>query len=133
MKDYRLQRMAAAGGILYFGALFTGFALDAKGDPDPALASLGEVASFMAEHPGRIASRYLVALAALSSCGSRLLCVPASDTKREKTTPFPRLRGEQDSSQSASCSSVTAGRSPRISARCRVRVLPTSLSCGRSD
>jgi hypothetical protein len=65
MKDYRLQRMAAAGGILYFGALFAGFALDAKGDPDPALAPLGDVASFMAERPGRIASRYLVAFAAL--------------------------------------------------------------------
>ena len=39
--------------------------LDAKGDPDPSLAIIGEVASFMSEHPGRIASRYLVAIAAV--------------------------------------------------------------------
>jgi hypothetical protein len=133
MKNLRLQRTAAAGGILYFVALFTGFALDAKGDPDPSLATLGDVASFMAEHPGRIASRYLVTLAAV------FFLWFAADLRAR----IRRQEGEDDTLSSVAwgaglltVSLMLVGIAVLLAAdfaRWRVRVLPISRSCGRWD
>ena len=90
-----LQRLAAGGGILYFVALFAGFALDAKGDPDPALAPLGDVARFMVEHPDRTLSRFLLALVlhAISAAGLTLLvCAsPSGPCAATVTRPPSRL------------------------------------------
>jgi hypothetical protein len=46
MNNQGLQRMAATDGILYFVALLTGFALDAKGDPRPGGRANAKVVAF---------------------------------------------------------------------------------------